>query len=203
MKIGIIGAGNVGKALGQRFAEAGHDVEFGLRQGSEVAVPTGTSTGTVAEAAAYGEVVVVATPWAVAEQVVESAGDLNGKVLFDCMNSIRPDFSGLAFDLETSVGEQLALLAPGAKVVKIFNTVGYNIMLDPSFGGSKASMLYCGDDADAKAVGARLAADIGFDPVDAGPLIQARYLEALAWLWISMAIKYGHGREIAFELVKR
>jgi predicted dinucleotide-binding enzyme len=103
----------------------------------------------------------------------------------------------------SSVSEEIAHLTGSKKVVKCFNTVGFNVMANPNFNGQKASMLYCGDDEVAKDIVDKLAADIGFGPVDAGPLIQAKELENLAWLWISMAIKYGHGRNMAFILNKR
>jgi predicted dinucleotide-binding enzyme len=87
--------------------------------------------------------------------------------------------------------------------VKCFNTVGFNIMENPDLAGRKASMLYCGDDPEAKDTAKQLASDIGFDPVDAGPLNQASLLEHMSWLWVTMAMKYGHGREMAFILAKR
>ena len=87
-------------------------------------------------------------------------------------------------------------------MVKIFNTIGYNVMANPSFGSVPATLLYCGDDGDAKSVARDLAAAIGFDPVDAGPLRQARVLEPFALLWISLAFG-GQGREIAFRLMRR
>ena len=90
-----------------------------------------------------------------------------------------------------------------AKVVKCFNTVGYGIMANPDFNGRKASMLYCGDDAASKELVAGLAADLGFAPVDAGALAQSKWLESLAWLWISMALKFGHGTETAFFYEQR
>ena len=96
-----------------------------------------------------------------------------------------------------------ALTAKGARVVKVFNTTGFNVMLDPKFGNEAATMFHCGDDAEAKAVAARLSADLGFEPFDAGPLSQSDLLEHLALLWISTAIAHGHGRDMAFRMVKR
>jgi predicted dinucleotide-binding enzyme len=97
----------------------------------------------------------------------------------------------------------VATWAPGARVVKVFNTTGANNMANPDFGGIAATMFYCGDDAEAKAAAARLAADLGFDPVDAGNLEQARLLEPLALLWIRLAYVQKQGREIAFKLLRR
>jgi len=87
--------------------------------------------------------------------------------------------------------------------VKIFNTTGFNNMADPKYGAEAATMFYAGDDAEAKAIAAKLAGEIGFDPVDAGPLINARLLELLAMLWIYLAFVQKQGREIAFKLLRR
>lgn len=210
MNIAVIGAGNVGGTLGRRWAMAGHTVRFGVKDPESPDVADlvsasggGASAHPVAEAAAFAEVVVFATPWAATAEAIQACGSLAGKVVLDCTNPISADFSGLEFGTSDSAGERVAAWAVGAKVVKIFNTVGFNIMKNPDFGGRAATMLYAGDDGEAKATAAGLAKDLGFDPVDAGPLVQARYLEALAWLWISMAMKFGHGRDIVFEVVKR
>lgn len=155
----------------------------------------------MAEAAAFGEVVVLATPWGGTEDAVRHAGNLSGKVLLDCTNPLRPDMSGLEGD--RSAAEQVAAWAPGAKVVKIFNTTGFNNMDDPRFGDDRATMFYCGDDAEAKKVAARLAEELGFEAVDAGPLAEARSLEHLALLWIHLAYVQKLGRGIAFKLMRR
>ncbi|MCX6590733.1 MAG: NADPH-dependent F420 reductase [Acidobacteria bacterium] len=191
MKIGMLGAGNVGQALGQGWMAAGHEVKFGSRQ-----------PGSVEAAIAFGDVVALATPWDSTEAVL-GGRNLAGKILLDATNPIAPGLAGLTHGLNDSGGEQVARWAPGARVVKIFNTIGANMMADPVINGQAATMLYCGDDAEAKQVAAGLAAELGFEPMDAGPLEQARYLEPLAMLWITMALKYGHGREMGFKLLKR
>ena len=88
-------------------------------------------------------------------------------------------------------------------MVKAFNTIGANIMANTSFGSEKPSLCYCGDDAEAKQIVKQLAEEIGFEPLDVGPLTQARLLEPFALLWISMALKYGYTRDIAFKLLRR
>lgn len=210
MQIGIIGAGNVGGTLGRAWAGKGHAVKFGVRNPADAKVKTllaqagaGATAGTIAEAAAHGEVIALATPWQAAREALQGAGDLSGKVLLDCTNPVKADFSGLEVGPTTSAGEQVAAWAPGARVVKIFNTTGSNNMADPHYGEGAATMFFAGDDADAKAVAARLAADLGFDPVDVGPLVQARLLEPLALLWIYLALVQGEGRDIAFRLMRR
>jgi len=147
--------------------------------------------------------VVLATPWAAAREAVKAAGDLSGKILIDATNPLKPDLSGLALGHTTSAGEEVARWATGARVVKAFNTTGARNMADPRLGGQSASMFLCGDDAAAKKTVAGLAEALGFEPVDAGPLAQARLLEPLAMLWISMAYAFGHGPNIAFKLLRR
>jgi len=208
MRIGIIGAGSVGGALGQGWGRAGHEVMFGVRDAvhpkvAKLVEQTGTKAGTVAEAAAFGEVVAFATPWEATEDAVRSAGDLRGKIVLDCTNPLAPQLAGLTLGHTTSAGEQVAAWASGARVVKIFNTTGANNMANPDFHGTAATMFYCGDDADAKTVASRLATELGFDPVDAGKLEQARLLEPLALLWIRLAYVQQMGREIAFKLLRR
>ena len=210
MKIGVIGAGNVGGTLGTAWARVGHEVKWGVRTPSAgkvqalVGAAVGSSVGSVAEAAAHGDIVVLTTPWgSPTEQAVRSCGDLAGKILFDCTNPLKPDLSGLALGHDTSAGEQVAAWAAGARVVKIFNTTGSNNMENSDYGGQAATMFYAGDDAVAKQAAHQLASDIGFDAIDAGPLANARLLEPLAMLWIYLAYPGGRGREIAFKLLRR
>lgn len=209
MKIGIIGSGNVGGALGGRWAKLGHEVVFGTRNpdGGDVqklaARASGkTSAATFAAAARGSDVLLLATPWPATEQVVAGLGELSGKILIDATNPLLPDLSGLALPNSTSGGEQVAKWARGAKVVKAFNTVGANIMADPTFDGHKPVMFYCGDDAEAKKIVKKLIDELVFEAVDAGPLTQARLLEPFALLWISLAYAQGMGRNFAFELLR-
>jgi len=207
MRIGIIGAGMVGGTLGTRWARAGHEVVWGVRDPAATKIAAlcaaaghGARAATVAEAAAGAEVIVLATPWRAVAEVLAACGDLAGRALLDCTNPLTPDLAGLAVP---SGGGEVARLAPGARVVKIFNTVGFNVMADPRFGERAATMLYCGDDEAAKAVAAALAADLGLEAVDAGPLAKAGLLEYAALLWIHLAMSQRLGREIAFVLMRR
>lgn len=209
MNIGIIGAGTVGGTLGSRWARNGHTVAFGVRDPNstdarELVRKAGSGTATtMADAAKAGDVMLVSTPWGVTQQVIASLGDLSGKIVIDATNPVLPDLSGLVLGSTTSAAEQVAQWAPGARVVKAFNTVGSNIMADPSFGSNRALLFYCGDDAAAKQTVKSLAAELGFDPQDAGPLRQARLLESFALLWISLALGQGYGRDFAFQLLRR
>jgi predicted dinucleotide-binding enzyme len=155
------------------------------------------------EAAAASDVILLATPWPAAQQAVEGLGNLKGKVLIDAVNPLKADLSGVSVGTTTSAGEQVAQWARGAKVVKAFNTVGYNLMANPAFGADRPILFYCGDDAGAKKTVGQLAEELGFDALDAGPLTQARLLEPFAMLWISLAYAQGYGREFAFKLLRR
>ena len=204
MRLGIIGAGHAGGTLGRLWEAQGHDVRFGVR---DPATESGGGLshdriGTVADVAAFGDVIVLAIPYATTAEALSATGPLAGKTVIDCTNPLLPDLSGLAIGMTTSAGEEVAKLVPAAKVVKAFNSIGYTNFADPLFKGEKASMFYCGDDASAKLIVAELGNQLGFDMVDAGPLSQSRWLEAMAILWISMAFKYGGSQRSAFRLLR-
>jgi NADPH-dependent F420 reductase len=210
VKIAVIGAGNVGAALGKLWAHKGHDIVFGVRNAQDAKVQNvlqsaGNSAraATVKDAASFGDVTVLATPWTATRDAIESAGSLAGKILVDCTNPLAPDLSGLTIGTNNSAAEEIARWARGAKVVKAFNTIGAASFANPRFGSESASMFICGDDAAAKSVVAKLAAELDFDVVDVGPLIAARWLEPLAMLWIHLAIKEGLGSSHAFKLLRR
>ncbi|MCH8331449.1 MAG: F420-dependent NADP oxidoreductase, partial [Bacteroidetes bacterium] len=125
------------------------------------------------------------------------------KILIDCTNPILPGMEGLKTEQNTSCAEEIADAVENWKVVKAFNTVGSSTLTNTDFNGIQADTLICGNNKDAKAVVAQLAAEIGFNPIDVGMLEQARYLEALAMLWINMAYKYGFGQDISFKLLRK
>lgn len=210
MKIGIIGSGNVGGVLGSRWAQNGHEITFSSREpGSEKmkrlladAGPT-ASAATIAETAGRSDVLLLATPWPATKDMLAQAGDLSGKILIDAVNPFLPDLSGLEVGRDSSAGELVAQWAPGAKVVKAFNTIGNNIMADTNLSGHAALLLYCGDDEAGKKVVHGLATELGFDAEDAGPLKQARLLEPFAMLWVSLAYGMRWGREFAFKVIRR
>lgn len=210
MKIGILGSGNVGGTLGTRWAAAGHTLAFASRDpGSpemlalvQRAGPTARATSP-AEAVASSDVILLATPWPATRSVLENAGSFAGKLLIDATNPLLPRLAGLEVGTTTSGAELVAGWAPGARVVKAFNTIGANVMADPAFGEHAAALFYCGDDPNSNQIVHGLAAELGFHPLPAGPLTQARLLEPFALLWISLAMAQGYGRDIAFQLLRR
>src|SRR5579863_7789016 len=176
MRIGILGAGNVGGALGESWARHGHEVFFGVRNPEAADVlallkrcGARGRAEMPADAVRSGDVIVNALPWPATKAVLESL-DLAGKVLLDCTNPLKPDLSGLEVGTTTSGGELVASWAPGAKVVKIFNTTGFANMANPVYDGKSITMTYCGDDAGAKRTAALVRI---IDPTDAGPLSNA------------------------------
>jgi hypothetical protein len=210
MRIGIIGTGNVGAALGARWAGAGHEIVFGARDPAEQKVRALVATlgpaaraGSVREATTSADVVVLATPFDATADAIRHTADLGGKIVIDCTNPLAPDLSGLSRGHTSSAGEAVAEWAKGARVVKALNTTGANNMLDPRYGAERATMFVCGDDPAAKATTATLVTELGFDVIDAGPLTSARLLEPLAMLWISLAYRFGYGPNIAFKLMRR
>lgn len=210
MQIGIIGGGSVGGTLGTAWARKGHKVRFGVRHPDSPEITAllknigpAAAGGSVADAAAFGEVVVLATPWPGTLEAIQSAGDLSEKVLLDCTNPLKPQLAGLEVGTTSSGGEMVAEWAAGARVVKIFNTTGYGNMANPNYPLGPVTMFYCGDDEGAKIVAAKLASDVGFDPIDAGPLSNSRLLEPMAMLWIWLAVAGGFGTDFAFRLMRR
>jgi len=210
MKITIIGSGNVGGTLGSRWAKKGHEITFGARdpKGEKVqkllkSLDGKAKASGVKDAVSASQVVLLATPWWSAEDAIRSAGDLKGKIIIDCINPLAKDMSGLTIGHTTSAAEKIAGWAVGARVVKAFNSTGSKNMANPVYGSQKITMFICGDDVEAKKTVAGLAAELDFDVVDAGALVAARYLEALAMLWVHLVVVAGLGPDVAFKLIKR
>jgi 8-hydroxy-5-deazaflavin:NADPH oxidoreductase len=210
MKIGIIGAGNVGGTLGKRWTAKGHSVAFASTDPSSEkmqkllsAAGKGATAGDNKTVATTSDVLVFATPWAATEAAIAACGDLSGKIVVDTTNPVAADFSGLSIGHTDSAGEQVQRWAKGARVVKAFNTVGFNIMADPQIEGRRAVMYVAGDDPDARKTVAGLAEEIGFEPIEANGITSARVLEPFAMLWIFSAYKFGFGRDFAFSIIRK
>jgi 8-hydroxy-5-deazaflavin:NADPH oxidoreductase len=204
MKIAIVGAGNVGKALGKAWEKRGHNVIYGVRNPGDAKYDE-LKTARVADAARPADAILLATPWDATEAALNSAGNLADKLILDATNplSMGPQGMGLAVGHTTSGGEMVAAWAKGAAVFKTLNTTGFNNMEDTAGYAQKPVMFFAGDDQGQRATVAALLSDLGFAPVDAGPLSNARLLEPYALLWIDLALQRGQGRDFAFALMKR
>ncbi|MBV9970849.1 MAG: NADPH-dependent F420 reductase [Xanthobacteraceae bacterium] len=209
MKIAMIGAGNVGRALGTGWAKAGHSIIFGVRDVDKpelkrLCAQIGATVAPSAEAAREGEVVVLALPWGTAEGAVKSLGDLAGKIVIDVMNplAMQNGTLGLERGFTTSAGESVAAWLPGARVVKTFNQVGADMMTEGHRFETRPVMFLAGDDEGAKRTVSALVSELGFEPLDAGRLVQARILEPFAMVWINQALARGFGRDWAFGVVR-
>ena len=192
MKIGIIGKGHVGTAIGEGLSRRGHQVKHGHRDPKEPVV----------EAAKWGEVIVLAVPYeAVADATKEIGSLADGKVLLDVTNAVT-DKLGLAIGFSTSAAEEVQKKLPKARVVKAFNTVFAANQNTGRIGKEQLALFVAGDDAEAKQTVMQLGRDIGFDSVDAGLLRSARYLEPMAILLMNMAFSLRMGTGIGYKLVK-
>jgi predicted dinucleotide-binding enzyme len=188
--IAVIGTGNVGSALGRRFAELNHNVIYGSREPTrpdvqQLVALTGdnASAATPREAAQQADIIVLAVPWNVVEQLTPQLGDLSGRIIIDPTNPRSIAADGLRdFAFHDSNAERIQALAPGAFVVKAFSSLGDYTMLDPSLARGPVSVPIAGDAAAAKQVVAALAEGIGLEPVDVGPLRYAHVIEGLHYL---------------------
>jgi predicted dinucleotide-binding enzyme len=184
-------------------------VQFGVRSDAKTKELLdrckGASAVPVADAIAWGDVVFLALPGSAAMDVVRPLADkLKGKIVVDCNNPLTwKDGPVWAPPTEGSLAQAIAKAAPGARVIKGFNTFGAEHHADPMLAGAPLQVFLAGDDADAKKVVMAVATQAGFEPVDAGPLRNAPVLENLAILWIHLAMVGGQGRTFAFRMQKK
>lgn len=208
MSISIMGAGNVGMALGGALTRHGETVVFGVPDPDKYREPVSVlgdraSVTTTAAAISFSDLIILAVPYAAVLPIAQSVADWQGRILVDATNPLAPGLSGLVLGTSTSGAEELAKQAHGARVVKAFNTTGAENLADPHYPGGTPMMPLCGDDASARQRVAALATLIGFDAIDMGPLMAARYLEPFAMTWIHLALKQGYGRKFAFGMLHR
>jgi predicted dinucleotide-binding enzyme len=214
MNVGILGTGDVGKALGRGFIALGHAVKMGARDArNEKALAwaremgAAASAGTFGDAASFGEVIVLATLGVANESAITTAGPDNfrGKVLIDATNPL--DFTGgmpprLAVQGNDSGGERVQRLLPDAHVVKAFNTVGNAFMFRPDFPGGPPDMFICGNHDHAKAKVTAILKDFGWGVVDVGGIESSRYLEAMCMVWV-LAAMHSNDWNQAFKLLRK
>ena len=189
-RIAVIGTGNVGAALGPEFAALGHDIVYGSRDPSRDEVQAlvertgGNATATTpAESVIDADIVLLAVPGRLAESITRDLGDLSGKIIIDPTNNyVRDGVPHLAG--ETSNGELIQAAAPDAYVVKAFNALNWRHMVDPDSSGGPVTIPLAGNDTGAKSKVAAIVAGMGLEPVDVGPIQNARHVEGMLVLWM-------------------
>lgn len=213
MRFGIVGSGPVGQRLAADLARLGHEAVIGTREPGKleafVAERPGVRAASNAGAAAFGEMILLATKWEGTREALELAGqeNLNGKVVVDITNPL--DFSSgrpaLALGWNTSAGEQVQGWIPGARVRGALNTVTADAMLQPrEFTGGEPDMFIAGNDAGAKGEVTRLLESVGWGVVDLGDITMSRYIEPLALVWITYGFNSGWTKRThAFKLLNR
>ncbi len=211
MRIGILGSGLMGGKLGTIFARAGHEVVFSyartrqkLEKLARDAIPIKgrARAGTPAEASRDADALLLAVHWSRVDDVLKQAGDLSGKVIVTCSLPMNADDTDLVVAHTSSGAEELAKKVPKAKVVSAFGTVPSEVLFGVFAARRKAtkpSLVYCGDNTSSKKIAAELIRDVGFEPVDAGPLRIARYTEPFTLLIARLAYEGESGPELAYR----
>lgn len=206
--VSIIGSGKVGRTLARRLAALGYQVVVGSRQPAEKGrhgdlQHRNISVTEIPVALESAPICFLAIPWKNCVSFAEQFSPWNNKIVVDCSNPLNSTFDGLEVGHRTSAAEEIAKVAVGARVVKALNTASVEVMGDPTFGESPATMFFCGDDDQAKEIVASLLTALGFAPIDCGQLSQARNLEPLAMLYIHLAVRRGFGSNFGFTTLRR
>jgi len=208
MRVGILGSGLMGSKLGTLFARAGHEVVFSYSRSKRKLEKLARDAqgraraGTPREAASEADAVLLAVNWSQLDDVLTQAGDMAGKVVLTCSLPMNADNSELVVALTSSGAEELARRTAGASVVAAFNTVPSEAFFNVFAAREKEprpSLLCCGDDASAKKVAGRLICDVGYEPVDVGPLRMSRYLEPFAMVVARIAYEGDGGPEVVYR----
>ncbi len=207
MRVGILGSGLMGGKFGTIFARAGHEVVFSYARSKDKLkklardAQGNARAGTPAEAAKEADALLVAVHWSRIYDVLQQAGDSSGKVIVTCSLPMNAQNTELVVAHTSSGAEELAKMIPKARVVSAFNNVPSEVLFsvfEARRRATRPSLVYCGDDSSSKKVAAELIRDVGFDPVDAGPLQIARYTEPFALLVAQLAYEGEGGPELAY-----
>ncbi len=206
MQICIIGSGHIGSGLARAWRKHGHEIVFGARDPADAKLTQlcqelGAAATTIENAPAQAQVVVLAMPYMALDSVLSQVGALSGKLVVDCTNAVERGMT-LKYGHTTSAAEILQERLPAAHVVKSFNAQGAENLANPEYPEGRAMNFYCGDNDDARATMHRLVEEVGFEPIDVGPLKNARLLEPLMLLWVTCAQRLG-SRDLAFRLLRR
>jgi predicted dinucleotide-binding enzyme len=208
MRIGIIGAGNLGTGLAKQLVKKGHAVILSFARDLVKLKSTADSLGvkrdSPSKAAAFGDVIALATPWSATAEVLKQIGAVQGqKIIWDCTNPLKPDMSGLMIGMTTSGAEEVARLAPWARIVKAIPPFAEVLHSASTLvGGTHPDVFVCGDDPEARKIVGGLVQDVGGAFIDGGPLNLARYTEPAAMLLVQLAYKQGFGPRIGLSLVR-
>ena len=203
LRIAVLGAGNIGGTLGRKWALAGHKISFavnnpdsGRAQALRTELGTKVTIGSVVDALANSDVVVMALPGkAMDETITKHTAQLDGKIIIDTANRMGggPMNSFATFQTHT----------PHARVFRAFNTLGWENFADPVFDGIQADLFYCGPDGDAREVVEQLIEDVGMRPMRLGDVDQVGLVDSVASLWFALALGQGKGRQLAFKVLSR
>ena len=208
MRVGILGSGLMGGKLGTLFARAGHEVVFSYARSEQKLKKLAREArgnaraGTPGDAARDADALLLAVHWSRVDDVLMQAGDVSGKMIVTCSLPMNADDTDLVIAHTSSGAEALAKKVPKARVVSAFGTVPSEVLFDVFEARRKAtrpSLVYCGDDASSKQMAATLIRDVGFQPVDAGPLRIARYTEPFTLLIARLAYEGDEGPELAYR----
>lgn len=208
MKIGIIGAGNIATGLSKFWVANKHELFFSysrdslkLKQTAQSVSPT-AQTGTPEEAVAFADVVVLAVPYTAVPDAIKAAGSLKGKLVFSCVNALKADYSGLAVGTTSSAAEEIARLAPEARVVEGLPAFAEVLHSNSQLiSGQQATVFVSGDDAEGKKIVSQLLRECQLEVIDAGPLWTARYVEPAMMLLVNLAYAQGFGGRVGFKLL--
>ena len=185
MKIAVIGAGHIGRTLGEKWKAAGHDVVYGVRS------PGAPGTASIDDAAVSAEIVVIAVPGAAAKEIFATLGStLSGKVVIDASN-----------DMASSPKLHSLDLAPDALRVRAFNTLGWENFAEPVVGGVQADLLYAAEEGRGRDVAERLIRDVGLRPVWLGGPDAFELCDSVTRIWFALALRRGLGRRLAFKVL--
>ncbi|SFU21948.1 NADPH-dependent F420 reductase [Mesorhizobium sp. YR577] len=202
MKVAIIGTGNMGSGFARAFASQGIDIVLGHRDPAKAAalaaeLGPNVEGGGIAAAVKFADVVLLALPYQAVASVLSEAGDLRGKILIDISNPATADYKELLLGHTTSAAEEIQKAADGASVVKAFNTIFAGLISPETRAGKALQTFIAGDDASAIAKVRELAEKLSFEPINAGPLSNSRFLEPIGEMNIHFGFFLGMGATVA------
>ena len=203
MNIAIIGTGNVGGALATNWSKKGHTINLGVNdvnnfKGKDLLKNENTNVLTIKDAVAISEIILIATPPTAIFEIIEQMGDVSEKIIIDATNAVfkKPEPYATVYHC---IADKTT-----AQLVKCFNSTGFENMLNPIYNGEAIDMFMAGDNEKAKSVVKQLALDCGFGTcIDFGKSDKVQLLEQFALSWINLAIMQGHGRNLAFKVLRR